>query len=291
MGIKLTAVQFGPGPGDLSWLREALRAEKPDLAVLPELANTHYFPLEATSAHAHAPATLDGPLVSELQGVARDAGSYVLAGLYLEDQGAKANSAIMISPGGEIVPGRDGDGGEHLAYRKVHLCNITTSSAQFREEDYFRSGDRHVVWDTTIGRVGCLICYDRHFPEAWRIMRHAGVDIVAVPVASPETSRAWFVAEMQAMSLQQGLYAVAANRAGTEFLSSGVETTYAGLSCITAPNGAALAVAPFAEANRVVSAIADRKVLSRSQRENRFFMDRRNDLYAAEADGWAKDPS
>jgi N-carbamoylputrescine amidase len=287
--VKVAAVQFGAGAGNLAWLRTELLKVRPDLVVLPELANSHYFPLEPESVHAETAASLAGPFVTELSAIARDVGSHILTGLYLDDGDERTNAAIMIAPSGDLLPGRDASGREQLAYRKVHLCNITTASSRFREDDYFLAGDGYVVWDTTAGRIGCLICYDRHFPEAWRVMRLAGVDIVAVPVASSEASRAWFVAEMQAMSLQQGVYAVAANRAGSEELATTrFVTTYAGLSCITGPDGSSLAVAPFAEPNRVIVALADPDHLHRVRRENRFFEDLRIDVLDAARSEWTR---
>lgn len=286
---KVAAVQFGAGTGNLSWLRRELLEARPDLVVLPELANSHYFPLEPESVHATTAATLAGPFVSELRAIARDVGSHIIAGIHLEEGHRRTNAAIMIAPSGDLLPGRDASGREQLAYHKVQLFNVTTASAQSRENDYFEAGDGYVVWDIPAGRVGCLICYDRHFPEAWRVMRLAGVDLVAVPVASSEASRAWFVAEMQAMSLQQGVYAVTANRAGTEKLATtGVTTTYAGLSCITAPDGSTLGVAPFAEPDRLVLGRTDPDLIQRIRRENRFIDDLRDDVTDAERTAWMR---
>lgn len=286
---KIAAVQFGAGPGDLSWLRKELLEARPDFVVLPELANSHYFPLEPESVHATPAETLSGPFVSELRAIARDVGLHMIAGLHLEEGPRRTNAAIMIAPSGDLLPGRDASGREQLAYHKVQLFNVTTASARSRENDYFEAGDGYVVWDTPVGSVGCLICYDRHFPEAWRVMGLAGVDVVAVPVASSEASRAWFVAEMQAMSLQQGVYAVAANRAGTEKLATtGVTTTYAGLSCITAPDGSTLGVAPFAQPNRLVLAQTDPDLMQRIRRENPFIDDLRGDVTDAERSAWMR---
>jgi predicted amidohydrolase len=238
--------------------------------------------MEAGSAHASSAAALSGETVRELRDLASTLSAYIVAGLYLREGGAPSNGAIMVSPSGEILAGRDAEGGLHAVYRKVQLCNIPTVDGRFYEDEYFEAGSHHLVWDTDLGRVGCLICYDRHFPEAWRALRRSGADIVAVPVASSARSRPWFVAEMQAMSLQQGVYAVTANRAGTERLQGGVTTTYAGLSCITAPDGSALAVADFDVPNQVVSATTDPDLLTRVRIEHRFFDDVRWDVYERE---------
>jgi predicted amidohydrolase len=278
--MDLAAVQCGPGGVRLDWLAAVLAQRRADLVVLPELANTNYFPLESGSHDAAKPATLDGPFVTALRRLARAQRCYILTGVYLEEAGVRSNAAILLGPDGEVVAGRDTRGREHLAYRKVQLCNITTRTSDFHEADYFVEGEHFLVWDTPLGRIGCLICYDRHFPEAWRALRVAGVDVIGVPVASAEGSKPWFLAEMQAMSLQQTVYAAVANRAGTERLSSGVATTFGGLSCIVGPDGEILAVAPFGVPDRVVHGVAEPDILVRTRREHRFFDDLRTDMYA-----------
>jgi predicted amidohydrolase len=67
-----------------------------------------------------------------------------------------------------------------------------------------------------------------------------------------------------------------------------VTTTYAGLSCITAPDGAVLAVAPFAEGNRIVVSQIDLDLLHRIRRENRFFDDLRAEVSSAEHTAWMR---
>lgn len=281
--LSVAVVQCGPGGVDLQWLAGALVGNRADLVVLPELADGPYFPLEPSTDEAAEPQRLEGEFIDALRALARDQRSHMLTGLHLEEGGIRTNAAVLVGPDGQLVAGRDLAGTERLSYSKVQLCDITTRSADFRESQYFTAGEHHVVWDTPLGRVGCLICYDRHFPEAWRLLRQAGIELVAVPVASAEASREWFVAEMQAMALQQTVYVAVANRAGVERLeASGTTTVYAGLSCVIRPDGSVAAQAPFAEPNTIVRATVDPRLLERLRREHPFAEDVRRDVYSRE---------
>lgn len=281
--LSIAVVQCGSGGVDLQWLARALAGNRADVVVLPELADGPYFPLEPSTDEAAQPHRLDGEFVDALRTLARDQRSHILTGLHLDEGGVRTNAAVLVDPDGQLVAGHDIAGTKRLSYSKVQLCNITTRSTDFRESEYFTAGEHHVVWDTPLGRIGCLICYDRHFPEAWRLLRQAGVELVAVPVASPEASREWFVAEMQAMALQQTMYAAVANRAGVERLeASGTTTNYAGLSCVIRPDGSVAAQAPFAEPNTIVRATVDPDLLERLRREHPFVEDMRGDVYSRE---------
>lgn len=278
---RAAAVQVGPGgitPERLDALLS--RAGELDLVVLPELGHLPYFPLEHSSRHLADAAPIDGAVVGAFRAVAAARRVHLVLGLYLADGEARSNAAVVIDPDGAVLTGHDLGGARRTSYRKVHLCTLKNPRVHFYEEEYFTPGDGHVVWDTPLGRLGVIICYDRHFPEAWRTLRAAGVDIACVPIASPELSRAWFVAEMQAMAMQQGLYVIAPNRAGEERLvTSGLATRYVGLSCIVAPDGEVLAQAPEAMPDVIAAADLDPERLVRYRIDHHYFEDMRPETY------------
>ena len=277
--VTVAAVQSGAGSVDLRDVEARLAPSPVELVVLPELANGLYFPLEPRTNSAPPAERLDGKFVAAVGSLSRRLSGYAVVGSHLADNEGEWNAAVVIGPDGAVVAGHNPAGEPRIAYRKSQLCDITAGASDFRESEYFSAGSEQVVWDLPFGRLGCLICYDRHFPEAWRAQRRLGVDVVAIPVASSAASRAWFVAEMQAMALQQGLFAVVANRAGPETLAGGTTTEYGGLSCIVAPDGSVLDLAPFGEPNRVARATLDPGLLKRTRREHRFFDDLRDELY------------
>jgi N-carbamoylputrescine amidase len=254
---RVAAVQTGPDGVSAADIAELVSAaDSADLVLLPELCHLPYFPLEHSPDWPSQAIRKDDPFVDQVREIAAAANTYIVLPLYLEDGRSRRNSALFIGPDGRLLAGVDPQGRSRPEYSKTHLCDIKYYGAEFYESEYFTPGDGFTLWDTPLGRVGILICYDRHFPEAWRTLRASGAEIVCVPVASPDSTRATFLAEMQAMALQQGVYVMVANRAGSEYLSrSGRRTTYLGQSCVIGPDGALLAVSPARR--RRVLAVAD----------------------------------
>lgn len=254
--------------------------ERVQLAVLPELCTVPYFPLEADSREADSPVRLDGPEVEAFGAVARRHECHLILGVYVTDGGRRLNAALLLGPDGRLVEGRTRDGSAARAYYKVHLCDVQLPQASFCETAYFDAGEGYVLWDLPFGCVAALICYDRHFPEAWVAVRDLGAEIVAVPSTSGLNTEGTFVAEMQAMSLQQSVYALAANRVGVEVLeTSGKRTEFLGAACITGPFGEQLATAPERAYEPVVVADLDAAHLERVRAAHQFHQHRRSDTY------------
>jgi N-carbamoylputrescine amidase len=133
---------------------EQARARGAELVVLPECAIGGYL----TGGDG---IWLDGP---EIERLAAIAGPTVVCAGFTERGGY--SSAVCVTSGGVL--------GHH---RKVHLPPS--------ERDAFRPGDRFAAFDTPLGRVGMLICYDKVFPEAARALALDGADIVASLSAWP----------------------------------------------------------------------------------------------------------
>ncbi|MEU0480358.1 carbon-nitrogen hydrolase family protein [Streptosporangium sp. NPDC006013] len=253
----LTAAQVAAGGVDAATVDALHLAEGPhDLIVLPEIANVPYFPVAPDLGEWLADTLADQDTESVFapyRRLARRTGGYVVAGLCLPGPERSRNAAVVFDRAGEVLPGRGVlSGDEVLVYDKTHLCNVRHYGSVFLEDQYFQPGPELVVWDLDFARLGVLICYDRHFPEAWSTLRAGEVGIVAVPTASPAGTAPTFLAEMQAMALQQSVYAVVANRVGPESLPGGTTADYLGRSAVLGPDGAVLNSAdrgPFEQAS------------------------------------------
>lgn len=251
-----------------------------DLVVLPELCMVPYFPLESDSLDAEFPVTIDGPQISEFGEVARSHQCHLMLGVYLVDGDRRFNSAVLLGPDGHLMRGRTTNTVAVSSYHKVHLCDVKLPSAVFCESSYFEPGGDFVVWDTSLGCIAVLICYDRHFPEAWVAVRELGAEIVCVCTTSPVSTEPSFVAEIQAMALQQSVYAVVANRVGEEVLrTSGRRTEFLGASCIVGPVGDVLAVAPARMNVPIVIAELETQSLEVIRAGHQFHEHRRPDTY------------
>jgi predicted amidohydrolase len=255
-------------------------AERVELAVLPELCTVPYFPLEEGSRDAEAPVRIDGPELAAFGDVARRHGCHLAIGVYLADGERRFNAAVLLGPNGVPCTGRTSRGGTARSYHKVHLCDVQLPASRFCETAYFAAGDDYVVWDLPFGCVGMLICYDRHFPEAWVAVRDMGAEIVCVPTTSGMHMEPSFVAEIQGMSLQQSVYALQANRVGVEELrTTGRRTEFLGGSCITGPIGEVLAAATYGEDEPLVSATLRTEPLEHYRLAHQFHEHRRPDTY------------
>ncbi len=120
----------------------------------------------------------DGPFVQSLSKLCKELGVYVIAG-YAESVnilGRMYNSAIFIDNKGEVIGNM----------RKVYAWGD--------EKLKFREGNEFPVFDTPLGKIGIMICYDAEFPEPARIMALKGAELVFVPaVWSIPAERRWHV--------------------------------------------------------------------------------------------------
>ncbi|MGI8559411.1 MAG: carbon-nitrogen hydrolase family protein [Solirubrobacteraceae bacterium] len=247
-------------PGGLitaTYLDETLKAvpDPPDFVVLPELCVCPYFPLEPDSEDARTPLLLDGPEIGAFGSVAKKHRCHIMLGMYLREGKRRFNAAVLLGPGGSILEGRTSTDRQVRSFHKVHLCDNKIPGADFCESSYFEAGEEYVVWYTPVGCVGVIICYDRHFPEAWVTLREMGAEIICVCTAAGLEVEPSFVAEVQAMSLQQSVYALMANRVGVEALrTSARRTEFLGGSCITGPFGECLVAAPPRQHQAIITA-------------------------------------
>ena len=181
----------------------------------------------------------------------------------------------------------DSDGSEAGRYRKMHIPD----DPAYYEKFYFTPGDlgfRPI--DTSLGRLGVLVCWDQWYPEAARLMALAGAEILIYSTAigweSTDTDdekfrqqQAWITVQ-RGHAIANGLPLVAVNRVGYEPDPSGATggITFWGSSFVAGPQGEILYQAPDdAEATAIVD--IDRKRSEQVRRWWPFLRDRRIDAY------------
>lgn len=110
------------------------------------------------------------------------------------------------------------DRGEECGrYDKIHLFDVDVDDQQgsYRESDTFLAGNKVVVVDTPLGRLGLAICYDIRFPELFRLMFERGVDMIAVPAAfTLLTGQAHWLPLLRARAIENQCYIIGANQGG-----------------------------------------------------------------------------
>jgi N-carbamoylputrescine amidase len=250
-----------------------------DLAVLPELATMPYFCAEPAGAYRDWAEPVPGPLTERIGAVAAGLGLDVVLPMFERDTtGTFHNSAVVIC-NGRIRAAVDRKGRAHHAARKLHLPVGEEPPPGFDEPAHFTAGDRLGVHALDRLRVGTLICYDRRFPECWRELRSLRADLVAVPVAgSGGDSAEFFLGELRTHARENGLFAVAANKVGTEWVG-GYAVDNFGESCVVGPDGELLAHRPRQGGPGLALAKVDLDVLAQTRRTLRYFEHRRTDLF------------
>lgn len=222
----------------------ALLAEAADggarLAVLPE--NFAAMGRRDQSLLAAAEACGDGPLLPWLRATARELGLWIVAGtLPLLPDGRHAGKPCAASL---LV---DADGGIVARYDKLHLfdAEVADSRVLYRESEDFAHGERVVVADTPVGRLGLTVCYDLRFAELYLALRAAGAELISAPSAfTAATGAAHWEVLVRARAIETQCYLLAANQGGEH---PGPRETY-GHSLIVDPWGRPLACQARGEA-------------------------------------------
>lgn len=192
-----------PAPlGEIRAIVAAAADKGSRLVVLPELALSGYLFSSAEELSERAEPR-DGRTADLVARLSAEHECVVVAG-FPEAEGEVVHNSAVIADRGEVLG----------IYRKVHLWD--------QEKRLFAPGEEPpLVVDTSIGRVGVMICYDAEFPEWVRMASQDGADILAVPVNWPLLPRpagqdAVEVAKVRAAAAAYRVPIVVADRCGEE---------------------------------------------------------------------------
>ena len=209
--------------------------EGAQLVVFPELSLTGYVVRDQIYELAER---IPGPSTRVLEKLAKENGLYIIFGMPETCQKTQAtlhNSAVLVGPSGFIGK-----------YRKMYL----PTHSIFEEKRYFRPGYQVAVYDTELGKIGLVICYDIYFPEVTRLTRLNGAQLIVCISASPGIRRSFFETLTAARAIENTTYLAYVNRAGIE---DGLQ--FWGGSRLIGPSGRIIAVAKYDEDDFVVAEI------------------------------------
>ena len=183
----------------------------------------YFCQVQETEYYSYTEHIPDGPTTQRFMALAKELGMVMVLPMYeIVQPGLYYNTAAVI----------DADGTYLGKYRKQHI----PQTKGFWEKFYFRPGTGgYPVFDTAVGRVGVYICYDRHFPEGWRILGLNGAEIVFNPSATHRgLSEYLWRLEQPAAAVANIYYVGAINRVGIEPLG---ENDFYGQSYFVDPEG------------------------------------------------------
>ena len=231
------------------------------LICFPEIQMSPFFPqYEKQDASAWViPA--DSPYIRGICSACRTAGIYAAPNFYVEEDGRRYDMSILIDDNGMIL-GRQ---------KMVHIAQADC----FFEQDYYTpSEEGFQVFDTPLGRIGIVVCFDRHYPESVRTSALKGAELILIPTANTKAEPSeLFQWEIKIQAFQNSVNIAMCNRIGLEG-----EMDFSGESIVADYNGDTLALADDTE--QLLYAKVDLP-MARQTRENKPYTSlRRPDLYA-----------
>jgi predicted amidohydrolase len=255
--IHAAAIQFNVKQGDvdanLDYVREALvrvSAKGANLAVLPEMWSSgfSYKDLNELALRTQG-------IVEELLELSSRL-KLVIIGSMPEPNGDKVFNTVYVLDNGSVVG----------VYRKMHLFSL------LGEERAFSGGNSWLCANTSLGKIGVIICYDLRFPELSRRLAVEGAEVICVPAQWPKPRQEHWYTLLRARAMENQLFIVACNACGIIG-----KLDFFGKSMIIDAKGDLLAEAD--EREREISAPLDMQAMTTWREQIPCFNDRKPECY------------
>jgi predicted amidohydrolase len=220
------------------------------LAVLPEMWSCGYDYRNLSTLATETPRVLE-----TIQEECRNLKLVCVGSLPELENGTIYNTAYVI------------DRGEPCgSYRKLHLFST------MREDKFLGPGNKTLVAETSIGRLGIAICYDLRFPELFRKLALEGAEIICVPAEWPKPRQEHWKTLLRARAIENQVFIVAANCSGVQG-----KLDFFGLSQLISPLGNILKIAEEGDLELVGD--FDFSEMESYRNQINILADRRSDIY------------
>ena len=209
----------------------------------------------------------DGPTIQRMMQLAKETEMVLVVPVYeKEDDGFLYNTAAVIERDGTFLG----------KYRKTHIPHVNG----FWEKFYFRPGNLgYPTFDTSVGRIGVYICYDRHFPEGWRALGLGGAKIVFNPSATSRgLSMYLWNLEQPASAVANEYFIGAINRVGQEPYG---DNDFYGSSYFVDPRGQFVGDTASDKTEELLVRDLEMDMLEEVRKVWAFYRDRRPDAYGS----------
>ena len=176
-GMRLALVQMPNYGSKDENLHKSLQAieiaskQGADLVLFPEVQLTEFFPqYPGQDVHKYA-VTIEGETVKKFCDICRNNKISAVPNLYLLENDRTYDASIFIDKNGEVKG----------TQKMVHIAQ----AEQFYEQDYYTPSDEGFkVFDTEFGKIGIVVCFDRHYPESIRTEVLRGADLILIPTVN-----------------------------------------------------------------------------------------------------------
>lgn len=220
--MRLAMAQMSCGENQQSNLEKSISAVRKaagggaDIILFPEVHLSPFFPqYPGRDAHPYSHG-IHSETVRVFQDACREYRVWAVPNIYLRENGKYYDASILIDSSGEIVG----------IQKMVHIAQ----AEQFYEQDYYCPSDTGFqVFDTKLGKIGIVICFDRHYPESIRTESLMGADLILIPTANTKSEPLeMFQWEIRVQAFQNSVAIAMCNRVGRED-----EMDFAGESLVT----------------------------------------------------------
>ncbi|GHV36729.1 carbon-nitrogen hydrolase [Synergistales bacterium] len=189
----------------ISALRTAAR-NNADLIFFPEVQLSPFFPQHSQQQRdaKRFALSVKHEYITQMAALCKEFNIMASPNVYLEEGGAYYDASLFIGADGRVQG----------VSKMVHIMQCPC----FYEQDYYSpSNDGFKVYDTPFGKVGIVICFDRHLPESVRTCAALGADLILVPTANAEGEpMELFEWEIRVQAMHSSVYIAMCNRVGRE---------------------------------------------------------------------------
>ena len=191
-----------------------------DLICFPEIQLSPFFPQYEGLDVSRYLLQEDDPIIKAVQAACRKNHIFASPNFYLQYGEHCYDTSLLIDDKGEII-GRQ---------KMVHIAQCPC----FYEQDYYTPSDEGFqVFDTPFGRIGIVVCFDRHYPESIRTEALRGADLILIPIANTiDEPSELFQWEIKIQAFHSSVFVAMVNRVGLEG-----QMNFCGESIVVGPTG------------------------------------------------------
>ena len=187
----------------LAFMRDAAK-QGVDIICFPEVQLSPFFAQYEKMDVSRYVIEENSRYISEMKFLCKEKGIYACPNFYIEENGKRYDMSLLIDDKGCII-GRQ---------KMVHIAQCEC----FYEQDYYtQSEEGFQVFDTKFGKIGIVVCFDRHYPESIRTEALRGAELVIIPtantIAEPSELFQW---EIRVQAFQNSVNIAMCNRVGRE---------------------------------------------------------------------------